>query len=139
MGVSYHPCFVNGVDFLFDIEWVDTSLQNRDDTFINYCLIIVVHLLELILCTCLTPRMQIMLNLGSIENVVAGSQLVGCALLLSYTIIVRPTHAAWTAGFAALVYHRFVSHICSTFVVFILRLGALDHYSIGNMTNYDIT
>jgi hypothetical protein len=72
-----------------------------------------------------------MLNLGSIENVVAGSQLVGCALLLSYTIIIRPTHAAWTAGFAALVYHTF----CSTFAVFILRLGALDHYSMGNMTD----
>jgi hypothetical protein len=43
-----------------------------------------------------------MLNFGSVENVVAGSQLVGCALLLSYTIIIRPTHAAWTAGFAVL-------------------------------------
>jgi len=43
-----------------------------------------------------------MLNLGSVENVVAGSQLVRCAQLLSYTIIIRPTHAAWTAGFAVL-------------------------------------
>lgn len=79
--------------------------------------------------------MWIMLNFGSVENVVAGSQLVGCSLLLSYTIIIRPTHAAWPAGFAALVYHGFVPHICSTFAVFILRLGVLDYYSIGNMTD----
>jgi len=76
-----------------------------------------------------------MLNLGSVGNVIAGSQLVGCALLLSYTIIIRLTHVAWTAGFAILVYHGFVPHICSTFGVFMLRLGALDHYSIGNMTD----
>jgi hypothetical protein len=38
VGVSYHPCFVNGADFLFDIQWVVPSLQNRCNTFISYCL-----------------------------------------------------------------------------------------------------
>jgi hypothetical protein len=33
------------------------------------------------------------------------------------------------------VYHRFVPHICSTFVVFMLSLDALDHYSIVNVTD----
>lgn len=43
VGVSYYPCFVNGVNFLFDIWWVVPGLQNG-----RY----ICKLLSLLLCIC---------------------------------------------------------------------------------------
>jgi hypothetical protein len=38
VGVSYHPCFVNETNFLFDVRWFVPSVQNRGDIFISCCL-----------------------------------------------------------------------------------------------------